>query len=251
MDKNQSINEKVHNLIILDESGSMGSIRNSIIDGFNEIVKNIKELKAENPHQEHSISFVSFNSLGQQELHFMEDVNRLKELNVKTYSPDGGTPLFDAMGHSLTKLDKAITSQDNVHIFVSILTDGEENASQEYSGLAIKQLVESLKEKNWTFTYIGADHDVEKMAENLSINNHMAFDKSEAGMGKMFAKEKSARLMYIASSSKAHFSIGNIFKDEDDLDLGEAIPPTHNNSKTARQVNSGSTKSFWKKLTGK
>jgi hypothetical protein len=130
MDQNQSINEKVHNLIILDESGSMGSIRNSIIDGFNEIVKNIKELKAENPHQEHSISFVSFNSSGNRELHFMEDVKHLNELNTKNYLPAGGTPLFDAMGHSLTKLDKAITIHDNVHIFVSILTDGEENASQ-------------------------------------------------------------------------------------------------------------------------
>lgn len=79
----------------------------------------------------------------------------------------------------------------------------------------------------------------------------MAFDKSEAGMGKMFAKEKSARLMYMASSSKAHFKIGNIFKEEDDLDFGEAIPPTHANSKVARPVNVGSNKSFWKKLTGK
>ena len=251
MNQNQSINEKVHNLIILDESGSMGSIRNSIINGFNEIVKNIKELKEENPQQEHSISFVSFNTLGQQELHFMEDVNRLKELNVKTYSPDGGTPLFDAMGHSLTKLDKAITSQENVHVFVSILTDGEENASQEYSGSAIKQLVESLKNKNWTFTYIGADHDVEKMAENLSINNHMAFDKSDAGMGMMFAKEKLARSMYMASSSKALFGYGNIFKEEDDLDLRDAIPSAQTNNKKTSKPTTISNKSFWKKLTGK
>jgi Mg-chelatase subunit ChlD len=251
MDQNQTINEKVHNLIILDESGSMGSIRNSIINGFNEIVKNIKELKEENPHQKHSISFVSFNTLGQQELHFMEDVNSLKELNAETYSPAGGTPLFDAMGFSLTKLDKAITSQDNVHVFVSILTDGEENASQEFSSPAIKKLVESLKGKNWTFTYIGADHDVEKMAENLSINNHMAFDKSEAGMGKMFAKEKSARSMYMASSSKAHFSIGNIFKEEDDLDLNQVIPPTQTTNKKITIPTTVNNKSFWKKLTGK
>jgi hypothetical protein len=251
MDQNQSNNEKVHNLIILDESGSMGGIRNSIIQGFNEIVKNIKELKQENPQQEHSISFVSFNSIVSKEMHFMEDVNRLQELNVKNYSPDGGTPLFDVMGFSLTKLDKFITNQDNVHVFVSILTDGEENASRIYSGSTIKKLVESLKEKNWTFTYIGADHDVEKMAEKLSINNHMAFDKSESGMGMMFAKEKSARKMYMASSSKSLFSMGNMFKDDDALDLNDTIPSTQVNNKKVTQVNSGSNKSFWKKLTGK
>jgi hypothetical protein len=70
-------------------------------------------------------------------------------------------------------------------------------------------------------------------------------------MGKMFAKEKSARLMYMASSSKAHFGFGNIFKDEDDIDLNEAIPPAQTNNKKATQVNSVSSKSFWKKLTGK
>jgi hypothetical protein len=89
------------------------------------------------------------------------------------------------------------------------------------------------------------------MAEKLSINNHMAFDKSESGMGMMFAKEKSARKMYMASSSKSLFSMGNMFKDDDALDLNDTIPSTQVNNKKVTQVNSGSNKSFWKKLTGK
>ena len=52
---------------------------------------------------------------------------------------------------------------------VTILTDGEENASKKYSGIAIKKMIELLSEGNWTFTYIGTDHDVEKFASNMSI----------------------------------------------------------------------------------
>ena len=38
-------------------------------------------------------------------------------------------------------------------------------------------MVEKLKEQNWTFTFIWADHDLEKMASKISINNAISFDK--------------------------------------------------------------------------
>jgi hypothetical protein len=55
---------QVHNLIILDESGSMLSIKNSIIEGFNEVVQTIHGIEKQYPEQEHFISFISFNGLG-------------------------------------------------------------------------------------------------------------------------------------------------------------------------------------------
>ena len=55
---------KVHNLIILDESGSMDSIKSTIIQSFNEIVQTIKGIEKEFLEQEHFISLVSFNGLG-------------------------------------------------------------------------------------------------------------------------------------------------------------------------------------------
>lgn len=79
---------------------------------------------------------------------------------------------------------------------VTILTDGEENASKEYTGLAIKHLVDELKKQNWTFTYIGADHDVEKMAANMNIHNTMSFDKNGLGIKRMFSREFSSRAKY-------------------------------------------------------
>ena len=51
---------QVHNLIILDESGSMQSIKSFIINGFNELVQSIKGIQKQFPEQEHYISIVSF-----------------------------------------------------------------------------------------------------------------------------------------------------------------------------------------------
>lgn len=232
MQKGSITTEKVHNLIILDESGSMGSIQSQIIPGFNQIVNNIKAQKQEHPNQQHTISFISFNSQGIKNHHFMDDVDQLQTINTKNYQPNGGTPLFDAMGHSLNRLRTAIVTDKDTHVFVTVLTDGAENASKEYSGSSIRRLIEDLKELNWTFTYIGADHDVEAMAENIAINNYMSFDKSSKGMEEMFAKEQKARRSYITASDKSAFKSHNMFEEP-------AEQPR------ANKIN------WWKKITGK
>jgi hypothetical protein len=79
---------------------------------------------------------------------------------------------------------------------VTILTDGEENASMEYSGAVVKSLIEELTNNNWTFTYIGTDHDVEKFAVSISIENAISFSKNDDGIKAMILKESKARANY-------------------------------------------------------
>lgn len=207
---------QVHNLIILDESGSMSSIKNTIIHGFNELVQTIKGIEKQFPEQEHFVSFVSFNSLGQKLLHFIDPASKLEQIDDKSYNPDAMTPLFDAMGFSVNKLKQSLQGQTDYNVLVTVLTDGEENDSKEFSGNDIKKLVEELKQNRWTFTYIGTDHDVEKIAISLSINNTMVFEKNEADIKKMFAREQNARANY---SKKIRFNedtTSNYFDDTDD-----------------------------------
>jgi hypothetical protein len=193
---------QVHNLIILDESGSMSSIKSLIISGFNELVQSVKGIEEQFPEQEHLISMVSFNDLNNKILHFIDPVNKLDAINDSTYNPDSMTPLYDAMGFCISKLRQHLEGKENYSVLVTILTDGEENASKEYTGLAIKKLVDELKPQNWTFTYIGADHDVEGMASKMNIHNTMSFDKNDLDIKRMFAKETSSRIKYSLSISK-------------------------------------------------
>ena len=194
--KHQEKKHQVHNLIILDESGSMASIKRTIIQGFNELVQTIQGIERQFPEQDHFISFVSFNSLGQKVLHFTDPASKLKQINDKSHRPESLTPLFDAMGFSINKLKHFLEGKTDYNVLVTILTDGMENDSREFSGSDIKKLVDELKQHNWTFTYIGTDHDIEKAASSLSIDNTMAFDKNEDGIREMFMKEKRARARY-------------------------------------------------------
>ena len=61
----------------------------------------------------------------------------------------------------------------------------------------IKNLIEKLKKQNWTFTFIGTDDlDVENIAMDMGIDNHLQFSEDEAGTKKMFARENRARERY-------------------------------------------------------
>lgn len=74
-------------------------------------------------------------------MHFIDPVSRLEMIDAQKYRPDASTPLYDAMGFSFAKMRQIVENLTNCNVFVTILTDGEENASREYSGSTIKKIV--------------------------------------------------------------------------------------------------------------
>jgi len=211
---------QVHNLIILDESGSMQSIKEFIIKGFNELVQTVKGIGKQYPEQEHYITMVTFNGLGNKILHFIDPVDKIDQINASTYRPDANTPLFDAIGFSISKLKQVLENTKDYNVLVTILTDGEENASKEYSGLAVKELIEELKQNRWTFTYIGTEHDVSKMVGSLSIPicNSMTFENNEEGIKDMFAAESIARCKIVGRIDLGEATSDNYYEDTNKAD---------------------------------
>jgi uncharacterized protein YegL len=206
---------KIYNLIILDESGSMSSIKKQAIDGFNETIQTIKSATKKHPEQQHAVSLVTFNGSDIKTVYDRVDAGKVKELNDKLYVPASMTPLYDAMGKSLTDLKKNVEADDKA--LVTIITDGEENASCEYRQPAIKALVDELKAKGWVFTYMGANQDVEKVAMSISVTNVMNWQATSEGTKVMFQQEgKSRERWYDAVANKIDESLKDSFFDEEE-----------------------------------
>jgi len=93
--------KKVYNLIILDESGSMESIKGATIDGFNELTQSIKHSEKQDRTIEQFIQFHSFNGAGLKELFKLAPAHYIKSLTSKEYQPENMTPLYDAIGFSV------------------------------------------------------------------------------------------------------------------------------------------------------
>ena len=60
MEKNEIIT--VHNMLILDESGSMGSIYHQALTGANETIQSTRAAQERYPDQDHRFTFVTFNT---------------------------------------------------------------------------------------------------------------------------------------------------------------------------------------------
>lgn len=191
--------QRVFNLIILDESGSMSSIKQEAITGVNETVQTIRLAQKEYEDQEHFVTLVSFNSSHVNTIYDKVEAVNVKELTSRQYRPLACTPLYDAMGNALTKLRDEVS--DNDVVLVTIITDGYENASRVYDGTSIKALVDDLKKKDWVFTYIGANQDVEKVAATISITNTLKFKASSEGTQAMFTKESKSRSRFFSRLS--------------------------------------------------
>lgn len=198
--KKSKINKKIHNLIVLDESGSMASIYSSALTGVNETLQTIRNSQLESKFQSHFVTLVAFDSNHYNEIyHQIPAVNAI-DITKDQYRPGGCTPLYDAIGRAINELRPSVDKDDIV--LVTIITDGYENASREYNGKMIKALIEQMKSENWVFTYIGANQDVEAVAESMSIDNRMSFESTATGTTEMFEKERRMRRKFFDKVNK-------------------------------------------------
>lgn len=174
-------------LIILDESGSMCSIYKQALDGVNETLSTIRQSQTEDDTQRHFVSLVAFDSSHLRFIYNGTPAEETKNITTEQYRPGECTPLYDAMGVTINDLRTRVANEDIV--MVTVITDGEENSSQEYTSATVKALVDELRLKGWTFTYLGANQDVESVATGLNIDNYMDFDASEEGAEDMWKQE--------------------------------------------------------------
>ena len=194
-------------MIIVDESGSMCVIERQALAGMNETIDTVKKMQKMHKDMEQRISLLTFDSGHKTFKYDNVKAESVHRLGCKDYNPCGGTPLYDAIGTAISKLNAQTTERDNV--LVTIITDGEENCSQEYNLKMVKTLIDKMKKQGWTFTLIGTDNpDVEGMAGKMCIDNHLAFTQDDRGTREMFARENKARMRFNESLAS-----GNIIEN--------------------------------------
>lgn len=165
----------------LDESASMMSCFDETISGFNEYVDGLRGQEGDTFLSLTMFSSDGFASRSSKATYrpFCEaapiaSVDRLSEMN---YRPDGNTPLYDAIGHTINRLAAQLDgmkkkARPEAVLFV-IQTDGEENSSREFTQAAIRDLIAEKEKAGWRFMYLGADQDemqAERAATAMGVN---------------------------------------------------------------------------------
>ena len=160
-------------VFILDRSGSMQSLTDDTIGGFNSMVE--KQKKEDGEAYITTVLFDDYYEV----LHDHIDIQKIKPITNKEYYARGCTALLDAVGKTINSVGSRLSGTpederpDNV-IFV-ITTDGFENASKEFTKSIIREMIEHQQDKySWTFIFLGANMDAVGEAASLGINTDFA-----------------------------------------------------------------------------
>lgn len=179
---------------ILDKSGSMATCLNDTIGGFNTYIDELKR----DTKSKYSFSLTLFDT-NFENRHVAVDLSSVPALTKSTYVPNGGTALFDAIGHTVSAVEVKGIKHDKV--LTVILTDGEENSSKEYSLKKVKELIERKEsEGNWTFVFLGADLSAFKAGDSMGINLANSVVYHQANVGATFANTAAATMCFAASN---------------------------------------------------
>lgn len=176
--------QTVHIVMILDRSGSMQSVKDDVIGGVNSFVRDQQKAPGKC-----TFTLVQFDDTDPYEvLRDFTPIETIKEdvLTAKTYIPRGMTPLMDAVGKGISNTKAHLFGMrdkpDRV-IFV-IQTDGQENASKEYTGDKIREMItETTKKDNWQFVFLGANMDAVRAAGQIGIQSNASLSNAQSGAG--------------------------------------------------------------------
>lgn len=166
-------------VLVLDRSGSMNGLQKDTIGGFNSMIKKQKDNKVDT-----YVTTVLFNDKNEI-LYDRKKISDIPEMTDKDYVPGGMTALLDAVGVTINRIDKVenVNAPDHKVVFV-IITDGQENYSQEYRVAQIKEMISTRQEKfGWEFVFLGANIDAVGEAGKLGISESNAVKYRNSGSG--------------------------------------------------------------------
>ena len=145
---------------VLDETGSMWDQVEQAVTGFNDFL--VEQVAFFGKRKKVQFNLSLFSETANEDI-FRDVVveTPLKEVNAmrqKEYDPRGRTPLYDALGRTIEIAKSRNKKKDEV--VIAVVTDGQENASSEYSSEQITALVKECQEDlGWKIIFIGSNAD--------------------------------------------------------------------------------------------
>lgn len=163
---------------ILDRSGSMESMIEPAISGFNRLLREQQQVTGSA-----RFTLVLFDDQYETPVQSLP-IAEVVELDTTTYVPRGSTALLDAIGRTIDELGAKLAAipepERPGQVIVAILTDGMENASTCFSWRQISTRIRHQTEAyQWKFLFLGANQDAIATARRMSIQ---AADSSNFAM---------------------------------------------------------------------
>jgi Mg-chelatase subunit ChlD len=166
----------VHVTFVVDRSGSMQSIRDDVIGGFNSFLDDQRDGDGVC-----LLTLHQFDTDGIDTLHHARNVVEVPKAGPADFVPRGGTPLYDAIGYAIAtaQVRQEGRTRDGAEAekqLVVVLTDGMENSSREYTQEKVKALITAKEAEGWIFTFLGANIDSYAVGGGMGFSTAAVMD---------------------------------------------------------------------------
>jgi hypothetical protein len=184
---------------ILDRSGSMQPMQEPAVAAFNDFIKAQLDVPGDA-----RLTLVQFDDAYEVPV-AAKPIQDVPQLTAATYTPRGSTALLDAIGRTIKETDRRISAlhegEKPGKVILAIFTDGEENASQEYTIKHIGDLIRLYRDqKGWEFLFLAANQDAiasgsaMHMDASLSANVSFSMKGIKSTGGAMARKVRAMRM---------------------------------------------------------
>lgn len=219
---------------LLDETGSMASIKEDTIAGFNQYVD---RLEAEQVPAEFTL--VKFDSNGFRKVCVWAALSDVPALTNENYTPGAGTPLIDAVWKTIKSTEDVLNKRDDdAAVMIVILTDGLENASREHTYPELTQLISEKTQAGWQFVFLGAGIDAFAQARQMGIGAERSL---------RYSRSKSADTFDVVARKTAKFARERNFEafspeerllvtDEQDIIMKTPPPPRRERTSSEKDL---------------
>lgn len=178
---------------LLDQTGSMLSVKEETILGFNKYRDELEEADKKT-----KFLLTKFNSL-HIDIGEVTSIGKVPALTDDTYIPDHTTPLYDAIGRTIKTAEK---KGEDMNVVITIMTDGLENASREFTRDGIFKLIESKRKDGWQFVFLGANQDAYAAGSAMGISRASTHTYDQAKTAETFTVAAASTARYMADTSK-------------------------------------------------
>ena len=168
--------------IVLDRSGSMGSVKEATIEAFNGFLHSQKTGDGDV-----QFSLVQFDDQYEPLLTAVP-MAQVADLTPTTYEPRGSTALLDAIGRTIVETGQRLSQMPEPQrpgtVLFVIQTDGFENASHTFRLEQINSMIAEQRQKYlWEFIFLGANQDAIASAAHFGIAAGQALTYSPNARG--------------------------------------------------------------------